>query len=96
MRLYLPQGMPGDAIISLQPRFSRPAMVFSSDAAESRPPLSAKLAPPLRLLLFDTFSRVGGCEDGASRRLREGCPSSMLFRSQKMPELQMGKLWLSK
>lgn len=45
MRLYLPQRMLGDAVTPLQAGFSRLAVVFSSDAADGRPPLSAKLAP---------------------------------------------------
>ena len=45
MRLYLPQRMLGDVVTPLQAGFSRLAMVFSSDAADGQPPLSAKLAP---------------------------------------------------
>ena len=70
MRLYLPQRMLGDAVTPLQAGFSRLAMVFSSDAADGQPPLSAKLAPSsysfcsLTSLLGSVALEVGPSEGG--------------------------------
>ena len=70
MRLYLPQRMLGDAVTPLQAGFSRLAMVFSSDAADGQPPLSAKLAPSsysfcsLTSLLGSMALEVGPSEGG--------------------------------